>query len=136
MRGGLALEGAPIDVAGVAIRRDLTHPAAVRRVAVVMRMNGGNDAHRSGVTCSRTFLMPGPLFICMPTWTTRPDPSSAFRMRLGMVGTERHRLFLIDVLARLDRGHEVEGVLMLRRGDEHGVDRLVVEQLPEVLVGA
>jgi hypothetical protein len=52
-----------------------------------------------------------------------------------VIGAERHGLFLIDVLARLNRRHEVQRVLMLRRGDQDRVDVLIVEQLPKVLVG-
>ena len=71
----------------------------------------------------------------MPTWTIRSVPSSAFFMRRAVVRVERHRLFLVDVLARLDRGDEVKRMQVLRRGDQHGVDRLVVEQLAIVAVG-
>ena len=51
-----------------------------------------------------------------------------------MVGTERHGLLLIDVLAGLDGRDEVESVQVLRGRDQHGVDAAIVEQAPEVRV--
>ena len=52
-----------------------------------------------------------------------------------MVGIERHGFLLINVFARLDRGHEVERMLVLRSRDEDGIDGLVVEQASEIAVG-
>ena len=46
-----------------------------------------------------------------------------------MIGIERHGLFLIDVLAGVERGGEAFGMQVLRRRDEHGVDGFVVEQM-------
>src|SRR3989442_15894117 len=40
--------------------------------------------------------------------------------------------FMYEVFTRLDGRHEVEGVLMLRRGNEQGVNAGVVEQSAEV----
>ncbi len=51
----------------------------------------------------------------------------------GVAGIERHGLFLVHVLARLDRGDEVDRVQVLRRRDQDRVDRLVVEERPVVL---
>ncbi len=53
----------------------------------------------------------------------------------GVSGIEGHGLLLIHVFARLDRGHEVQGVLVLRGGDENRIDRLVVQQSPVIVVG-
>ena len=45
-----------------------------------------------------------------------------------MVGVEGHGLFLVDILAGLDRGHEIQSVLVLRRGDQHCVNTGIVKQ--------
>ena len=52
----------------------------------------------------------------------------------GVVGVEGHGLFLVHVLPGLKRGNEIEHVLVLGRGDEDGVDRLVVKKLAEILI--
>jgi hypothetical protein len=52
-----------------------------------------------------------------------------------MVRVERHGFFLINVLAGLDCGNEIQGVLVLWSGNQHSIDALVIEQLPEVAVG-
>ncbi len=52
-----------------------------------------------------------------------------------MLHGERHGLFLVDVLAGVERGGEVLAVQVLRGGDEDGVDVLVVEQVAVVEVG-
>ena len=65
-------------------------------------------------------------------------PARAFESAphaLGVVGTERHGLLLIDVLAGLKGRDEVESVQVLRGGDQHGVDAAIVEQAPEVRIG-
>ena len=49
-----------------------------------------------------------------------------------MVGIEGHGFFLIDVFSRLKRGNEVERMLVLRRGDKHGVNGFIVEQAAEI----
>ncbi len=49
---------------------------------------------------------------------------------LGVVDSERHRLFLINVLARVERGAEVFGMQVLRGRDHNRVDGLVLEQPP------
>ena len=45
----------------------------------------------------------------------------------------RGGLLDVDVLARLAGAEGDRGVPVVRRGDEHRVDRLVVQQVPEVL---
>jgi hypothetical protein len=47
---------------------------------------------------------------------------------------ERHRLFLIDVLAGLERGDEAFGVKMLRGGNQDGIDRFIVEEVAVIEV--
>ena len=59
----------------------------------------------------------------------------AARMRLGVVHGERHGLLLVDVLAGIERGGEMLGVQVLRRGDQDRVDVLVFEQVAVVQVG-
>ena len=51
---------------------------------------------------------------------------------LGVIHREGHRLFLVDVLAGGERGDEVLAMQVLRRGDQDGVDGLVVEQVAVV----
>ena len=53
-------------------------------------------------------------------------PRGALRGRaheLRLFQRERHGLFLVDVLARFHGRGETIGVQMLRRGDDHGIDR-------------
>ncbi len=52
-----------------------------------------------------------------------------------MAGVEGHGFLLIHVLARLDRGHEAQGVLVLRGGDEDRIDRFVVQEAAVIVVG-
>ena len=47
----------------------------------------------------------------------------------------RQRLLAVDVLLGLAGGHEVQGVPVVGRGDDDGVEVLAVEQLAEVGVG-
>ena len=54
---------------------------------------------------------------------------------LGVVDGERHGLFLIHVLAGVERGDEVLAVQVLRSGDQDGVDDLVVEQMAVIEIG-
>ena len=98
-------------------------------------MDGGNHAHLLRRHVLADHLDAGPADHLDADLHDASGSIERFPHALGVVGAERHRLFLIDVLTGLDGGHEVEGVLMLRRRDEHGVYVLVVEQLPEVLVG-
>ena len=58
----------------------------------------------------------------------RPHP-------LGVIHGERHRLFLVDVLAGVERGGEVLAMQVLRRGDQDRVDDLVFEQVAVVEIG-
>ena len=50
----------------------------------------------------------------------------------GVAGIEGHGLFLVDVFAGLDRGDEVQGVLVLGRGDQDRVDVFVIQELAVV----
>ena len=54
---------------------------------------------------------------------------------LGVVHGERHGLFLVDVLASLERRHEMLAVEVLGRGDDDGVNALVIQQVAVVQVG-
>ena len=53
---------------------------------------------------------------------------------LGVVHGERHGLFLVDMLAGGDGGGEVLAMQVLRGGDQHRVDVLVVQQVAIVEV--
>jgi hypothetical protein len=52
-----------------------------------------------------------------------------------VVGIKSHGLFLIDILACLEGGNKVERVLVLRSGNQHGVNGFVVEHAPKIPVG-
>ena len=52
---------------------------------------------------------------------------------LGMLNRERHRFFLVHVLAGIQGGDKVLAMQMLRRRDQHGIDRFVVEK-PAIVV--
>jgi hypothetical protein len=52
----------------------------------------------------------------------------------GVVHAERHGLFLVDVFAGVERRYEVLAMQMLRRGDQHGVDGFVVQQVAVIEV--
>ena len=51
----------------------------------------------------------------------------------ALVDLVRQRLLDVDVLARFHRVDDHAGVPVVRRGDDHGVDRFVVEQLAVVV---
>ena len=53
---------------------------------------------------------------------------------LGVIDRERHRLFLVDVLAGVERRDKMLAVQMLGRRDQDGVDRFVVEQAAVIVV--
>ena len=48
---------------------------------------------------------------------------------LGVVDGEGHRLFLVDMLAGFEGVGKVLAVEVLRRGDQHGVERFVFEKI-------
>jgi hypothetical protein len=52
-----------------------------------------------------------------------------------VVGSKGHSLFLVDVFAGLNGGHEIQGVLVLRSCDEHRINRMVVKQVPKITIG-
>jgi hypothetical protein len=56
----------------------------------------------------------------------------AFRV----IHRKRHRLFLVNVLAGVERGYEVLAVKMLGRGDQDGIDRCILEEAPVVVIGS
>jgi len=53
----------------------------------------------------------------------------------GVIGIKGHGLFLVDILAGLNGGNEVERMQVLGSSDEDGVDGFVVEQAPKIGVG-
>ena len=65
-------------------------------------------------------------------------PAGALKRRahfLGVRHRERHGLFLVDVLAGVERGREVLRVEVLGCGHQHGVDALVVQQGAVIVIG-
>ena len=135
---GLAEERFPDDVlAGhVGINRARPLRLAVRRVAVHVRVNGGDLADIAGGEkvggvghlTGRTGLM-ADLHGALAGFLVGGAHA------LGVVDGERHGLFLIDVLAGIERGGEMLAMEMLRRGDQDGVDGFVVEQIAVVEIG-
>ena len=51
--------------------------------------------------------------------------AGGFRDLADFVNRMRQRFFAIDVLTRSDRSHDGDGVGMIGRGNQHGVDGLV-----------
>src|SRR5579875_2135194 len=51
-----------------------------------------------------------------------------------VIGIESHRLFLVNILARLNGRDKIERMLVLRRRDENSVETLVFEHPPKVAV--
>ena len=49
-----------------------------------------------------------------------------------VAGIERHGFFLVDILASLYGGDEIESVLVLRSSNQYGVIGLVIEQAAKV----
>jgi hypothetical protein len=49
-----------------------------------------------------------------------------------VVRIKSHGFFLVDILARLDGGNEIERVLVLGSSNQNGVDRFVVEQAAKI----
>ena len=134
----LAEERFPHDVFRRHIGTDGPRPLRfpVRRVAVHARLDHGDlahqlrleEAHGVGELAER-----GPL---MPTCTVRPVGALIGGAHaLGVIGIERHGLFLIDVLAGVERGGEAFGVQVLRRRDQHGVDAFIVQQMAVIEIG-
>jgi hypothetical protein len=52
-----------------------------------------------------------------------------------MIGIKSHGLFLVDILAGLKGGNEVERMQVLGSGNEDGVDGFVVEQASKIGIG-
>ena len=135
----LAEERLPHDVFGRHVGIDGIGPLrfSVRRVAVHVGVNHGDLAHQLGLEKAERvgeLSGRGPLV---------PDLHDALfagvlvrrAHALGVVHRERHGLFLVDVLAGIERGGEAFGVQMLRGGDQYGIDILVLQQAAIVKVG-
>ncbi len=121
----------------VGVHRPRPLRLAVRRVAVHVGVDGGDLAHiRSGLrkfTASATWPDEQPLVADLHGALAGLLEGGAHA--LGVVHGERHGLFLVDVLAGVQRGDEVLAVQVLRGGDQDGVDGLVVEQVAVVEIG-
>ena len=88
----------------------------------------------SGVFSDFTMSKTSAVTDWIPTCTTRPGALERPPHAPRMVGIEGHGLFLINVLARLDGGNEIQRVLVLRRDDHHRVNGLVIQQRAEIAV--
>ena len=53
----------------------------------------------------------------------------------GVLYGERHRLFLVNMLPGIERSGEAFGMQVLRRGDQHRVDVLILQHAVIVQVG-
>src|SRR2546428_1279029 len=99
---GLALEGLPIDVLGVAVGRNRPHPAAIRSVAEVVRMDGRNCSESFGGGQFARFRQRRAARGLDPDLddAARACPSRSHAP--CMLGAPRPGLFLVNVLSRLD----------------------------------
>src|SRR5688500_11857165 len=53
---------------------------------------------------------------------------------LGVVYRESHRLFLVDMLAGIQRGDEMLAMEMLGSRDQYSVNRFIIEEPPVVII--
>ena len=108
----------------------------MRSVPVHARLNGGDFTHQFGFEETERV---GQLSGGGPLMANLHHPLVAGVLvrrahLLGMLHRERHRLFLVDMLARVQRGSEALRVQVLRRGDQDGVDVLVLQHAVVVQV--
>src|SRR5205823_1291840 len=107
----------------------------MRRVPVHVRMNGGDLAHVAGgqEICGVGYLPGGtPLMSDLHRALSRFLVSGSHPF--GVIHGERHGLFLVHVLAGIERGYEMLAMQVLRRGDQYRVDALIVEQISMIQV--
>ena len=64
----------------------------------------------------------------VPIWTTRLKCRAALSHRLGFDKAVGDRLLAVDVLAGFAGGDERDGVPVVGRGDDDGVNVLLLEQ--------
>ena len=129
---GIVAVEAPVDLALQFGRRDRTPPVVV---AVPERLDALDPAeharfdHLDGLDIDR---------IVEPLLTDEHDPPGAL---VRPVDVERfveragHRLLAVDVLAGLHRRHGDLAVQVQRHGDNHRIERRIVEHLPVVRTG-
>ena len=137
VRRRLSQERFPDDVFRRHVRIDGPGPLrlAMGRVAVHVGVDGGNFAHQLGLqkTGGVGNLAAGePLVPDLDGALAGPLPRRAHL--LGVLHGERHGFFLVDVLAGVERGHEVLAVQVLRGRDQHRVDALVFQEMAVVEV--
>ena len=87
---------------------------------------------RPDLTISRAGACRAPLTPWLPTWKIRVVPVDGGDDVEALVDRVGHRLLDVDVLAGGERVERHLPVPVVRRGDEHRVDALVVEQAPVV----
>ncbi len=100
-----------------------------------MSLNQGHRAHAFRRGEFTHLGIAGPALHLHADLHHAPRPFISPAHAAGMLGIERHGLFLIDVLARLNGGNKAQGVLMLGSYNNDGVDAFVVQQSAEVLIG-
>ncbi len=93
-----------------------------------MGLDQSNCAHRLGCRQFSHFLNPLPAIHLHPDLNHASRATECVSHAPGVAGVERHRFFLVYVLAGLDRRDEVKRVQVLQRRDQDRVDRLVVEE--------
>ena len=134
MLRGFSLKIIPVNVLQVTIRRNGSLPAAIGFISEHLSVDGGNHSH--------AVLLPQ-----FGNWTKarsadRLDPDLHDPIRSfdglphspGVVGIKGHGLFLVNVFAGLNCGNEIEYVLVLRCGEEHGVHVFLVQQFAKIQI--
>ena len=132
MRSGLSFELLPAHVVEIAVRGNLPFPSSVRSVPVVVRVNSREGSQAIG---RREFARPRERFSARGLHTHLHHAVRAFKGAAHapcVVRIKRHGFFLIDILAGLKSGNEIQSVLMLGSGDQHRVNGLVLEQTAKI----
>ena len=108
--------------------------ADVRRPPVIQARAKATLPSSPAVTYSPAAMMLGWLRRWVPICTTRLYFRAASTIRRPST-TLWQRLLAVDVLARLAAHDGRQGVPVVGRGDDHAVDRRVVEHLAHILLG-
>ena len=69
---------------------------------------------------------------CVPTSTTRPESLPCLQDRGTLCQRVGRRLLQVEVLAGLQGPHRRQGMPVVRRGDDHGVDPRIIEDPSKV----
>src|SRR5215472_11511559 len=121
MRSRLAFKLLPGHMIEIAVRGNGPLPSSVSPVPVMVGVNCRDGSHafrRSEFAGPRESLSARGLHAHLHhAMRTFHGPAHAPRM----VGIKSHGLLLVDVLACLDGGNEIESMLMLRSGNQHRI---------------